>query len=140
MNKTILLGRLTKDAEVRYSNNQMGNQIAIARFTLAVNRRFHKDGEADADFINCIAFGKIAEFLDKYGKKGTKFLSSGRIETGKYVNQNGYDVYYTRVIVEEIEFAESKSSTTNQDQSKNISPNEGFMEIPEGIEEELPFN
>lgn len=141
MNKTILSGRLTKDPEIRYSSNAE-NPTAVARFTLAVQRKFKKQNDAaDADFIQCVSFGRTAEFLEKYGKKGIKFNVCGRIETGKYINQNGYDVYYTHVVVEEVEFAESKSSNAaDQNQPRNIPPEEGFMEIPEGIEEELPFN
>ena len=138
MNKAIIIGRMTRRADIRYTQGE--NQTCIARFTLAVNRKFAKEGEKSADFISCIAFGKVAEFLERYGDKGIKFVVEGRIQTGSYTNKDGRTVYTTDVVVEQVEFAESKSSNAAADQPRNIQPEEGFMEIPEGIEEELPFN
>lgn len=138
MNKAIIIGRMTRRADIRYTQGE--NQTCIARFTLAVNRKFAKEGEKSADFISCIAFGRVAEFLERYGDKGRKFVVEGRIQTGSYTNKDGRTVYTTDVVVEQVEFAESKSSSNAADQSRNIPPEEGFMEIPEGIEEELPFN
>jgi single-strand DNA-binding protein len=143
MNKSILLGRLTKDPEVRYSQGE--NPTAIAKFTLAVDRRFKKDGEQTADFINCSAFCKTAEFVEKYLTKGTKIALTGRIQTGSYTNKEGQKVYTTEVVAEELEFAESKSSNSDGGQSSRPAPsnanNSGFMNIPDGIDsEELPFN
>lgn len=139
MNKVILCGRCTKDSEVRYSQGE--SSTAIARFTLAVDRRFKREGdEQTADFISCVAFGKTGEFMEKYGKKGTKFLVEGRIQTGSYTNKDGQKVYTTDVVVEQIEFAESKGSGNAQEEPK-VTPSEGgFMNIPDGIDEELPFN
>ena len=134
MNKVILIGRMTKDAEVRYSQT-----TAVARFTLAVDRRFKKDEEQTADFINCIAFGKTAEFTEKYGKKGTKFALEGRIQTGSYKNKDGQTVYTTDIVVENIEFAESKSSNDKRPEPA-AKPTDDFMVIPDDIQEELPFN
>lgn len=141
MNKVILMGRLTRDAEIRYSQGE--NSMAIARFSLAVDRRFRKDGEQSADFINCIAFGKAAEFYEKFGRKGTKFVIEGRIQTGSYTNKDGQRVYTTDVVVENTEFAESKSNNQSGNSSQNTSvpsSDDGFMNIPDGIDEELPFN
>lgn len=144
MNKVILMGRLTRDAEIRYSQGE--NSTAISRFNLAVDRRFKRDGdEQTADFISCVAFGKIAEFMEKFGHKGTKFALEGRIQTGSYTNKDGQRVYTTDVVVENIEFAESKSNSGNSGNG-NAAPQpapegaDGFMHIPEGIDEELPFN
>ena len=134
MNKIILLGRLTKDAEVRYSQGQ--NSTAIASFSVAANRKFKRDGEPDADFFNCTAFGKQAEFVEKYLKKGTKILLSGRVQNDNYTNKEGQKVYSVRIIVEEIEFAESKGSDAGTQQQ--ATPTDSFMNIPEG--EDLPFN
>ena len=134
-------GRLTRDAEIRYSQGE--NSMAIARFSLAVDRRFRKDGEQGADFINCIAFGKTAEFYEKFGRKGTKFVIEGRIQTGSYTNKDGQRVYTTDVVVENTEFAESKSNNQSGNSSQNNSvpsSDAGFMNIPDGIDEELPFN
>lgn len=138
MNKVILLARLTRDPEVRYSQ---GNEpMAIARYGLAVNRRFKRDGEQEADFINCVAFGKNAEFAEKYLKKGTKILIEGRIQTGSYTNKDGVKVYTTDVVVESQEFAESKQSGQNtQERPQPMTDADGFMNIPDGIDE-LPFN
>ena len=155
MNKVILCGRLTKDPEVRYS--QGGEPMAIARYTLAVDRRRGRntgDGEQTADFISCVAFGKSGEFAEKYLKKGTKMIISGRIQTGSYTNKDGVKVYTTEVVVEDQEFAESKNSSNGGSYGDNYSNNasapasapaptaagDGFMNIPDGIEEELPFN
>ncbi len=136
MNKVILLGRLTRDAEVRYSQGE--NSIAIARYTIAVDRRFNKDKEQSADFIQCIAFGKLGEFAEKYLKKGTKIAATGRLQTGSYTNKEGQKVYTTEVIVEECEFAESKGSQSSN-QVEDQPSSDGFMAIPEGIEADLPF-
>ena len=140
MNKVILMGRLTRDPEVRYT--QGDNAMAIARYSLAVDRRFKRDGEPDADFINCVAFGKSGEFAEKYLKKGTKVAVVGRIQTGSYTNKDGQKVYTTDVVVEEQEFAESKnSSSSDNNQSAPTNKNTDFMNIPDGIDDsELPFN
>ena len=142
MNKVILMGRLTRDPEVRYT--QGDNASAVARFSLAVDRRFKKDGDQTADFINCVAFGKTGEFIEKYGHKGTKFVVEGRIQTGSYTNKDGQKVYTTDVVVEQVEFAESKASadgnTTNNTSNSNTPTDTSFMNIPDGIDEELPFN
>ena len=142
MNKVILMGRLTRDPEVRYT--QGDNASAVARFSLAVDRRFKKDGEQTADFINCVAFGKTGEFIEKYGRKGTKFVVEGRIQTGSYTNKDGQKVYTTDVVVEQIEFAESKASadgnTANNTANSNTPADTSFMDIPDSIDEELPFN
>lgn len=141
MNKAIIIGRMTRRADIRYTQGE--NQTCIARFTLAVNRKYAKQGEKDADFISCIAFGKTAEFLERYGHKGVKFVVEGRIQTGSYTNREGQKVYTTDVVVESIEFGESKSAAvsnnTNNDNMQQTDEN-GFMLIPEGLEEELPFN
>ena len=133
MNKTILMGRLTKDPEVKYLQNE--NSTAMARYTLAVDRRYRKDGKAETDFISCVTFGKNAEFAEKYLKKGLKILVSGRIQTGSYVNQEGNKVYATNVIVEEHYFAEGKK-LTGAEKKEDTDP-DGFMPLPDG--EELPF-
>ena len=145
MNKVILMGRLTRDAEVRYSSGD--SATAVARFSLAVDRRFKRDGdEQTADFINCVAFGRTGEFMERFGRKGTKFLVEGRIQTGSYTNKDGQKVYTTDVVVEQVEFAESKSSSDNSGYvpadrpSPSGAAGDGFMNIPDGIEEELPFN
>ena len=139
MNKVILMGRLTRDPEVRYT--QGDNAMAIARYSLAVDRRFKRDGEPDADFINCVAFGKAGEFAEKYLKKGIKIAVVGRIQTGSYTNKDGQKVYTTDVVVEEQEFAESKNSgSSDNNQSAPVNKNTDFMNIPDGIDEELPFN
>jgi len=145
MNKVILMGRLTRDAEVRYS--QGDSSTAVARFSLAVDRRFKRDGdEQTADFINCVAFGRTGEFMERFGRKGTKFLVEGRIQTGSYTNKDGQRVYTTDVVVEQVEFAESKASGDNSGYvpadrpSPSGAAGDGFMNIPDGIDEELPFN
>jgi single-strand DNA-binding protein len=148
MNKVILMGRLTRDPEVRYSQGE--TPLAIARFSLAVDRRQNRnnpDGQT-ADFINCVAFGRQGEFAEKYFRKGTKVAVTGHIQTGSYTNKDGVKVYTTDVVIEEQEFAESKSSQQNGGDNggfvpmQNTAPvaaGEGFMNIPDGIEE-LPFN
>lgn len=142
MNKVILMGRLTRDPEVRYT--QGDNASAVARFSLAVDRRFKKDGDQTADFINCVAFGKTGEFIEKYGRKGTKFVVEGRIQTGSYTNKDGQKVYTTDVVVEQVEFAESKASadgnTTNNTANSNVPTDTSFMDTPDSIDEEFPFN
>ena len=171
MNKVILMGRLTRDPEVRYAQN--GNQMAIARFSIAVDRRFKREGEPDADFFNCTAFGKQAEFVERYLHKGTKILTCGRIQNDNYTNKDGQMVYSVRVMVDEIEFAESKNAAGGAEGGfggnggfsgnngfggnsgfgggnnygvnsyNNPAPSgagDGFMNIPDGIDEELPFN
>lgn len=155
MNKVILMGRLTREPDVRYSAGENAN--AVARYTLAVDRRFKRDGEQSADFIGCVAFGRQAEFAEKYLHQGTKIAITGRIQTGSYTNREGQKVYTTDVVVEEQEFAESKGAAQEngsfgggsyQRQSAPAaapapvsggSP-DGFMNIPDGIDEELPFN
>ena len=147
MNKVILMGRLTRDPEVRYSQGESAN--AVARYTLAVDRRFKRDGDATADFINCVSFGRAAEFAEKYLKQGTKMVVSGRIQTGSYTNRDGVKVYTTEVVIEEQDFAESKAAAaqnSNMGVSQPSAPqpsaaaSDGFMNIPDGIDEELPFN
>jgi single-strand DNA-binding protein len=149
MNKIILMGRLTRDPEVRYSQGE--SSLAIGRFSLAVDRRFKRQGEADADFFNCTAFGKQAEFVEKYLKQGTKILLTGRVQNDNYTNKEGQKVYSVSIIAEEIEFAESKAAAANN--GANFNPAgfgaempepsqsaDGFMNIPTGLEEELPFS
>lgn len=136
MNKIVLMGRLTKDPEVRYSQGE--NATAVARYTLAVDRQFKRDGDQSADFINCIAFGKRGEFAEKYLRKGTKIAVVGRIQTGSYTNKDGNKVYTTDVVVDEHEFVESKASQQNGGDSAPVS-SDGFTSIPDGIDEELPF-
>lgn len=144
MNKVILMGRLTRDPEVRYS--QGDNPLTIARYTLAVDRRNARsdNNEQTADFINCVAFGRTGEFAEKYLHKGTKIAITGRIQTGSYTNKDGVKVYTTEVVVEEHEFAESRNAGAVAAQAGNAAPagsaGDGFMNIPDGIDEELPFN
>ena len=148
MNKVILMGRLTRDPEVRYSQGE--NSTAIARYTLAVDRRFRRnnDGEQTADFIGCVAFGRSAEFAEKYFRQGLKVIVTGRIQTGSYTNKDGVKVYTTEVIVEEQEFAESRAESdanrANFQHQAAPAPSadagDGFMNIPEGIDDVLPFN
>lgn len=137
MNSVQLLGRLTRDPDVRYTDGGS----TIAKFSLAVDRRFKQEGGDTADFINCIAFGKTAEFIEKFFSKGTKIALNGRIQTGSYTNKENVKVFTTDVVVENVEFAESKNSNSNA--GRNVSApvqNGDFMSIPEGIEDELPFN
>ena len=147
MNKVILMGRLTRDPEIRYSQGE--SATAVARYTLAVDRRFNRNGdENNADFIGCVAFGKQAEFAERYLHKGIKMLVTGRIQTGSYTNKDGVRVYTTDVVVEDQEFAESKNANPGQGGSYSapnsrpepVSVGDGFMNIPDGIDEELPFN
>lgn len=140
MNKVILMGRLTRDPDIRYSQGE--SATCVARFTLAVDRRFKKQGdEQTADFINCVCFGKTAEFAEKYLIQGTKVVGCGRIQTGSYTDQEGKKVYTTDVVLEEVEFAESKKTQQeNQNGSNPQTTPDGFMNIPEGIDDELPFN
>lgn len=132
MNKCVLMGRLTRDTEIRYSQGQNGEQMAIARFTLAVDRK-GKDG--GADFISCVAFGRVAEFVEKWTRQGLKVVLDGRIQTGSYTNKDGMKVYTTDVIVENIEFAESK----NAEKTEATKSNADFISIPDEIENDLPF-
>lgn len=142
MNKVILMGRLTRDPDVRYTQGE--EPMEIARFTLAVDRRGKRDGEASADFPSCVCFRRTAEFIEKYAHQGTKLVVVGRIQTGSYTNRDGQKVYTTDVVVEEAEFAESKAAADrNTQQTPPPSPDtgaDGFMNIPDGIEEELPFD
>jgi single-strand DNA-binding protein len=145
MNKVILMGRLTRDPDVRYSSGD--NAMAIARYTLAVDRRFKRNGDDQtADFIGCVAFGKQGEFAEKYLRKGTKVVVEGRIQTGSYTNKEGQKVYTTDVVAEQQEFAESKNAGTDNSgftpagPAEATDPGDGFMNIPDGIDEELPFN
>lgn len=134
------MGRLTRDPEIRYSQGE--TLLAIARYSIAVDRRFKREGEAEADFFNCTAFGKQAEFVEKYLKKGTKVLVTGRVQNDNYTNKEGQKVYSVQVVTEEIEFAESKGSAAGtQDNNGATTPaDNGFINIPDGIDEELPFN
>ncbi|WP_312100938.1 single-stranded DNA-binding protein [Lachnoclostridium sp.] len=146
MNKVILMGRLTRDPEIRYS--QGANSLAIARYSLAVNRSFKREGEPDADFFNCTAFGRNAEFAEKYLKQGTRILISGRIQQDNYTNKDGQKVYSVQIIVDEQEFAESKNASGGESggyqpsarPTPSAAVGDGFMNIPDGIDEELPFN
>lgn len=158
MNKVILMGRITRDIEVRYSNGE--NPMAIARYTLAVPRKYKKEGEADADFIGCVAFGRAAEFAEKYFRQGIKIAISGRIQTGSYTNKEGQKVYTTEVVIEEQEFAESKAASEAHSggsaqgvknsggqqknsqtyQQQSMTNKDGFMNIPDGIDDNLPFH
>lgn len=139
MNKVILMGRLAKDPEVRYGG---ANNTAVAKYSLAVDRKFKQDGQPAADFINCIAFGKLGEFAEKYLRKGIKIAVTGRIQTGSYTNKDGVKVYTTDVVVEEQEFAESKNANgnTGNQKSNSVPSSDGFMNIEDGIDTELPFN
>lgn len=137
MNKIILCGRLTKDPEIRYS--QGAAPTAVARFSLAVNRKWKREGEPDADFFNCTAFKGQAEFIEKYLRKGSKVLVSGRVQNDNYTNKDGQKVYAVNIMIEEIEFAESKNQSANNNIAESSqTSSDGFMSIPDG-EEELPF-
>lgn len=146
MNKVFLMGRLTRDPEVRYSAGD--NSMAIANYTLAVDRRYKRDGEDTADFISCVAFGRAAEFAEKYFRQGLKIAVVGHIQTGSYTNRDGQKVYTTKVVIEDQEFAESKKSgessgggrDAGQQENRPKPDEDGFMNIPDGIDEELPFN
>lgn len=146
MNRVILMGRLTRDPNISYS--QSGDNMAIARFTLAVDRRGKRQDGADqptADFIGCVCFGRQAEFAEKYLSQGTKIAVQGRILTGSYTNKDGVKVYTTDVVLDDIEFAESKASQGNSEHQAPSRPapssaaGDGFMNIPDGIDDELPF-
>ena len=145
VNKVILMGRLTRDPEVRYGTGE--NATVVARYTLAVDRRFKRVGEQSADFIGCVAFGKSAEFAEKYLRQGMRIVVTGRIQTGSYTNRDVQKVYTTDVVVEDQEFAESKNAlgdgTEHRQRDSNQRPvvdSNGFMNIPDGIDEELPFS
>lgn len=134
MNKTLLIGRTTKDPDIRYTQSEQ--PMTIARFNLAVDRRFKKEGEQSADFISCVAFGKTAEFIEKYVFKGTKIAVEGRIQTGSYTNNDGNKVYTTDVVVEQVEFAESKTDSKSAAKESN----DDFMNVADGLDDEgLPF-
>lgn len=140
MNKVELIGRLTQEPEVRYTQGE--NATAISTITIAVDRRFKRDNEPTADFIRCVAFGKIAEFIEKYFRKGMKIALTGHIQTGSYTNRDGNKVYTTDVIVEEAEFCEKKENSSEGGSSANTNQAvdaDGFMNIPEGIDEDLLF-
>lgn len=149
MNKVILMGNLTRDPEIRYSQGE--NSLAIARFSIAVNRRFSRQGDNDTDFFNCTAFGKQAEFVEKYFKQGSRMLLTGRVQNDNYTNKNGERVYSVQIMADEIEFAERKS-TADANASRGASnfgggapepamaADDDFMNIPDGIEDGLPFN
>lgn len=148
MNKVILVGRLTRKPDIRWTQGQ--EQKCISRFTLAVDRRMRRDennpNQQTADFISCVAFGKTAEFMEKYADQGTKFVLEGRIQTGSYTNKDGQKIYTTDVVAENLEFAESKGSGDNagsqsRQQEQPQTDKDGFMNIPDGVEDEgLPFN
>ena len=146
MNKVILMGRLTRDPEIRYS--QGASQTAVGRFSLAVDRRFKREGQPDADFFNCTTFGKQSEFVEKYLHQGTKVVVTGRIQNDNYTNSNGEKVYSVQVIVEEIEFAESKTASQSYNggapagggaPAPSAASGDGFINIESGVEETLPF-
>lgn len=132
MNKVILLGNLTRDPETRYTQEQ--NSLAVTRFSMAVNRRFSRDNQ-EADFFNCTAFGKQAEFVEKYFRRGSRMMLSGRIQNDNYTNKNGEKVYSVQIIAEEVEFAEKKGNGVNNNTTKD----DDFMSIPDGVDEGLPF-
>ena len=138
MNKIMLIGRLTRDPEIRYSTND--NNTAIARYTLAVNRPFRKNGEQQADFLPCIALGKTAEFAEKYLAKGMRVAIEGCIQTGSYTNQEGQKIYTTDVVVERQEFLEKRADNGQQSPDNANNYDDRYMDIPNGIDEELPFN
>jgi single-strand DNA-binding protein len=136
MNQIILCGRLCSDPDVRYGTNSN----AIAKFSIAVDRRFKRDGQPTADFFNCVAFGKTGEFIEKYFHKGSKILLSGEMQNNNYKNKEGQMVYGFQVAVNNVEFAESKSQQNNVQQAKPQQADTDFIQIPDGIEEELPFS
>ena len=147
MNKVILMGNLTRDPEIRYTQSE--NSMAIARFSVAVNRRFARQGDTDVDFFNCTAFGRQAEFVEKYFKQGSRMLLTGRIQNDNYTNKNGEKVYSVQIIAEEIEFAERKSTADanasafqagGAPQPNAAKADDDFMDLPTGIEDGLPFN
>jgi len=136
MNKVILMGRLTRDPEVRYTSGE--KSMAIANYTLAVNRKFKRQGEAEADFIRCVTFGKAAEFAEKYFRQGLRIVIAGRIQTGSYTNKEGQKVYTTEVIIEEQDFAESKATSGENIPSPAPESEQSFMSVPDDLD--LPFN
>lgn len=138
MNRVILMGRLARDPEIRYTQGE--NSMVVARFTLAVDRRFKRDNQPTADFISCICFRKTAEFVEKYCKKGTKLVVEGSWQTGSYTNKDGNKVYTNDCLVDNCEFAESKATAEQNQKNDNKSGNDDFMNIPDGIEDGLPFN
>ena len=138
MNKVILIGRLTRDPDVRYTQGE--EPTAIARYTLAVDRKYKRDGEATADFVNCVAFGKNGEFAEKYLHQGIKIAVSGRIQTGSYTNREGRKIYTTDIVVEEHDFCEKKSDSDGYQNPQQHTDSDGFMDIPDGAEDELPFH
>lgn len=139
MNKVILMGNLTRDPEIRYTQGE--KSMAIARFSLAINRRFSRDGETNVDFFNCTAFGKQAEFVEKYFRQGSRMLLVGRVQNENYTNKNGEKVYSVQIMADEIEFAERKQAGGNNNaEPTQKQDDDDFMEIPENIESELPFN
>ena len=138
MNKVILMGRLVRDPEIRYTQGE--NSMAVARFTLAVDRKFKRDNQPTADFISCICFRKTAEFVEKYCKKGTKLAVDGSWQTGSYTNKDGNKVYTNDCLVDNCEFAESKATAEQNQKNDNKSGNDDFMNIPDGVEDGLPFN
>jgi single-strand DNA-binding protein len=135
MNKVIMMGRLTRDPEVRYSNEGS----AVSKFSLAVDRRYKREGQPDADFFNCVAFGKTAEFTEKYLKKGTKVVLEGELQNNNYTNKEGQKVYGMQIVVNSLEFAESKSSSNSDRESTQQVDSNDFMNVPDVAEEELPF-
>lgn len=144
MNKVILMGRLTREPEINYTTGP--ESMAVARYSLAVDRKFKREGQPTADFINCVAFGKSAEFTEKYLHKGTKIAITGRIQTGSYVNKDGNKVYTTDVVVEDQEFAESKAASQNsgggstqRQTRRNTATSDGFERFPENTDDEMPF-
>ena len=137
MNKVILMGRLVRDPEIRYTQGE--NSMAVARFTLAVDRRFKRDNQPTADFISCICFRKTAEFVEKYCKKGTKLVVDGSWQTGSYTNKDGNKVYTNDCLVDNCEFAESKATAEQNQKNDNKSGNDDFMNIPDGVDDKLPF-
>lgn len=145
MNRVILMGRLVRDPEIRYSQGE--KSTAVARFSLAVDRKFKQEGQPTADFINCLAFGKRAEFLEKYCKKGTKLVVEGSWQTGSYTNKDNQKIYTNECLIKNCEFAESKNASGQSSNNGTSSPHghvpdsDGFMNIPDGIDDgELPFN
>ena len=136
MNKIIMMGRLARDPEISSSTSG----TTFARYSIAVDRKFKKEGEPDADFFNCSSFGKQAEFVEKYLKKGTKVVVTGRLQNNNYTNKDGQKVYDVRIMVEEIEFAESKSESSNSAAKSEQSSGNDFLNIPDGLVEELPFS
>ena len=141
MNKVILMGRLTRDPNVRYTQqNSSQEPMCVARYTMAVDRWGQRDGQPSADFISCVAFGRNGEFAEKHLKQGTKIVATGRIQTGSYTNRDGQKIYTTDVVIEEQEFAESKKAAGEQEQNAGYTDaGDGFMNIPDGVDEQLPF-